>query len=257
MHSLVLNDRHWEKFIALAPPDVLDWRKKDAQNFRSENARRGIITILQNEYEKYQQMALALKSTDVGKRILGIDGFVEMSVGFRCAHTGVWLRTRPDYCPPFQRLRPDSKGNSFPLVDLKFTDIPIKRQWAKKNLHDYGLALRAAIYWETAYILAGQAVLPSIAFCLQEIKAPFSVQVQTITPYLNDGSPINDISTRLISCGRRILHKAKTIWAECKENDDYYGIKEYVRFGEDLGEQANKIIANYEKDVWNYLGEDK
>ena len=155
------------------------------------------------------------------------------------------MRTRPDFCPPFEYL---SQG--YPMIDYKTCQTIAN--WGIKNVRDFGLILRVAGYWEAAYAAAGQnGAKVSLGYLLQEKSAPYTIQMQTISPYM-DGAA-NEIATEIVDIGRKWLLNARMVWKECKKTGKYPSVKPLIAFGEDFGEGGMRAARQIENTFASHL----
>ena len=169
-HKLLLEGREGlEQDFAIRPDEWTDWRTKAAQVWRDEQILAGRTVITPADLETVTSMAESLGRHPLVKAGI-LDGFVERSLIWKDAETGIWLKSRPDVIP----------NGSGDYADLKTTSSVATRA-LEQSLASFDYAMQGAIVG-----MASEAVLgiPMQSFSLVWVEktAPFCVRITTLTP---------------------------------------------------------------------------
>lgn len=192
-HNMVLRQDYWREEI-----DIItgfdDWKKKAARDAKAASREAGRYPILEKNYASLERMVTVLEQhPEAGNAFR--NGKPEQSLFWQDKETGIWMRCRPDWTPD------DAKA---PWPDYKTTgskgdaNIPT---WERNFLQNHGGLLRAGLYVEGVETLTG-VKNPTKYYVIQEAKPPYAIVIRVM--------PIE-----LIALGRRMLRKAKVVWAEC------------------------------------------
>jgi len=197
-HKLLLegSDGLADEFVT-RPEQWSDWRTKAAQEWRDGQIAAGKTVITDADLAAVTGMAESLARHPLVEAGI-LDGFVERSLIWKDAKTGVWLKSRPDVVPHASGLFSDLKTtNSVADSDLE------------RSLSDYGYHMQAALVG-----MASEAVLnrPMEEFALVWVEKapPHCVRVTVLT-----GEDLDR--------GRQQLRRAIDQFAECVATGEWPG----------------------------------
>lgn len=138
-HTLFLGDeKFYSKYKVREIEDGTwkDWRKKDAKEWRDKKHAEGWGILTLADLERLKRVAAVCRqSYQISDQGI-LSGFIERSLIWFDAPTGIWIKTRPDVLPPFQRT----------LVDLKTIgqDADFRSVMRQVNNLDYHIQLGLA-----------------------------------------------------------------------------------------------------------------
>lgn len=197
-HKLLLegSDGLADEFVT-RPEQWSDWRTKAAQEWRDGMIAAGKTVITEADLAAVTGMAESLARHPLVEHGI-LDGFVERSLIWKDAKTGVWLKSRPDVVPRASGL----------FSDLK-TTASVSDNDLERSLSDYGYHMQAALVG-----LASEAVLgrPMEEFALVWVEKapPHCVRVTVLT-----GEDLDR--------GRQQLRRAIDQFAECIATGEWPG----------------------------------
>lgn len=169
-HKLLLEGREGlEQDFAIRPDEWSDWRSKAAQVWRDEQVLAGRTVITPADLETVTAMANSLAAHPMVKAGI-LDGFVERSLIWQDAETGIWLKSRPDVIP-------NASGD---YADLK-TTTSVSTKALEQSLASFDYAMQGALVGMASEVVLG---IPMQSFTLVWVEkaAPFCVRVTTLTP---------------------------------------------------------------------------
>lgn len=219
-HSVILRQEGWEDSIAVLQGKD-NWRTKEAQAFRDGAIARGQTPITEKELEQIYSMRNQWTETELIK-FLVCDGSPEVSVYWRCPETYAVCKVRWDFLPAPALLQA-----GWPAIDYKSTSDLI--DWPRKNVQNYHLALRAALYAESLEQLAGEP--QNMLYAVQEKDAPHQIQCHSLMLKTDDQNrPPSAEAMEFIEVGKAQLKKVKIAFAECQKSGKWQHRKELVAF---------------------------
>jgi hypothetical protein len=178
-HFLILGESSFRRHFAVRPVQWLDWRRKDAQEWREEQRTAGLTVLTPADLETIRGMAGVLpgqkampESGLANSRLIKqglLQGLVEHSLIWRDPEAGVWCRARPDIVRLADCVIP---------VDFKTiaTASPSKALW------DYGYHAQGAMVRDGLLHVAGLEMTAFVLVFVQS-RPPFRVTVHELTPY--------------------------------------------------------------------------
>ncbi len=189
-HKLLLegSDGLADEFVT-RPEQWSDWRTKAAQEWRDGQIAAGKTVITEADLAAVTGMAESLARHPLVEAGI-LDGFVERSLIWKDAKTGVWLKSRPDVVPRASGLFSDLKTtNSVADSDLE------------RSLSDYGYHMQAALVGMASEAVLGRP-MEEFALVWVEKEPPHCVRVTVLT-----GEDLDR--------GRQQLRRAIDQFAEC------------------------------------------
>lgn len=189
-HNMVLRQDYWREEITVI--DAPDWRTKAAKEQRDEAREAGRYPLLQEQYERIDQMVRVVEHHSHAKWAF-VDGKPEQTLIWRDGDTGIWLRCRPDFMPN------DPRG---PWPDYKTTQDAKPGAWDRRFITDHGGILRAAFYEAGIRACTGVDKVTQF-YVVQETAPPHAVVVRVVE------------DSALMDVGRAMLRKAIAVWAKC------------------------------------------
>lgn len=197
-HKLLLegSDGLAEEFVT-RPEQWSDWRTKDAKQWRDDMIAAGKTVITEADLAAVTGMAESLARHPLVEAGI-LDGFVERSLLWKDAQTGVWLKSRPDVVPRASGLFSDLKTtNSVADSDLE------------RSLSDYGYHMQAALVGMASEAVLGRP-MEEFALVWVEKAPPHCVRVTVLT-----GEDLDR--------GRQQLRRAIDQFAECVATAEWPG----------------------------------
>lgn len=187
-HALALGEPEFAKYFVVSPYD--DFRKKEAQEWRKEQAR---TVVRAEDFETIQAVAAVQKRSAQCMRAFE-DGRAEMSLIWQDAETGIWLKARPDWLPndPTTRF----------LVEYKTALSIDPRKWSTAAF-GYGYHMQAAMQVDGVREVMGVEPM-GVAHVVQEKDAPYLAELR-----LFSGEQIED--------GRFMVREALGKFRACYE----------------------------------------
>jgi hypothetical protein len=189
-HKLLLegSDGLADEFVT-RPEQWSDWRTKAAQEWRDGQIAAGKTVITDADLAAVTGMAESLARHPLVEAGI-LDGFVERSLFWKDAETGVWLKSRPDVVPRASGLFSDLKTtNSVADSDLE------------RSLADFGYHMQAGLVGMASEAVLGRP-MEEFALVWVEKAPPHCVRVTVLT-----GEDLDR--------GRQQLRRAIDQFAEC------------------------------------------
>jgi len=168
-HKLLLEGSTGLEAEFITRPDCWDsWRTKDSQVWRDEQTLAGKTIITEADLKAVTGMATSLARhplVDAGI----LDGYVERSLVWQDAATGVWLKSRPDVVPKASGLFSDLKTTPSVCDD----DL-------QRSLGSFGYHCQAALVGMASEAVLGRP-MEEFALVWVEKAPPFCVRVTVLT----------------------------------------------------------------------------
>lgn len=197
-HKLLLegSDGLADEFVT-RPEQWSDWRTKAAQEWRDGQIAAGKTVITDADLAAVTGMAESLARHPLVEAGI-LDGFVERSLFWKDAETGVWLKSRPDVVPRASGLFSDLKTtNSVADSDLE------------RSLADFGYHMQAGLVGMASEAVLGRP-MEEFALVWVEKAPPHCVRVTVLT-----GEDLDR--------GRQQLRRAIDQFAECVATGEWPG----------------------------------
>lgn len=188
--------------VADSPRATGTWKTAE-----SEARAAGKVPVHVDEYRKAEQMAAAVFAHPIAARLLGADGYSELSGYWTDPITGVRLRYRPD------RLAQLRDGRIV-CIDYKTTVDASPRHFAKDSA-DYGY-FQQDPWYRDGLIANDISDDPLFVFIAQEKTAPHLVSVFQHVP--------DDVQR-----GRELNRAAVDLYAQCTATDNWPGYSEDIQ----------------------------
>lgn len=197
-HKLLLegSDGLADEFVT-RPEQWSDWRTKAAQEWRDGQIAAGKTVITDADLAAVTGMAESLARHPLIEAGI-LDGFVERSLLWKDAKTGVWLKSRPDVVPRASGL----------FSDLK-TTASVSDNDLERSLSDYGYHMQAALVGMASEAVLGRP-MEEFALVWVEKAPPHCVRVTVLT-----GEDLDR--------GRQQLRRAIDQFAECVATGEWPG----------------------------------
>lgn len=197
-HKLLLegSDGLADEFVT-RPEQWSDWRTKAAQEWRDGMIAAGKTVITEADLAAVTGMAESLGQHPLVEHGI-LDGFVERSLIWKDAKTGVWLKSRPDVVPRASGL----------FSDLK-TTASVSDNDLERSLSDYGYHMQAALVGMASEAVLGRP-MEEFALVWVEKAPPHCVRVTVLT-----GEDLDR--------GRQQLRRAIDQFAECIATGEWPG----------------------------------
>ena len=197
-HKLLLegSDGLADEFVT-RPEQWSDWRTKAAQEWRDGMIAAGKTVITEADLAAVTGMAESLARHPLVEHGI-LDGFVERSLIWKDAKTGVWLKSRPDVVPRASGL----------FSDLK-TTASVSDSDLERSLADYGYHCQAALVGMASEAVLGRP-MDEFALVWVEKAPPHCVRVTVLT-----GEDLDR--------GRQQLRRAIDQFAECIATGEWPG----------------------------------
>lgn len=197
-HKLLLegSDGLADEFVT-RPEQWSDWRTKAAQEWRDGMIAAGKTVITEADLAAVTGMAESLARHPLIEAGI-LDGFVERSLIWKDAKTGVWLKSRPDVVPRASGL----------FSDLK-TTVSVSDSDLERSLSDYGYHMQAALVGMASEAVLGRP-MEEFALVWVEKAPPHCVRVTVLT-----GEDLDR--------GRQQLRRAIDQFTECIATGEWPG----------------------------------
>ncbi|MEN6542335.1 PD-(D/E)XK nuclease-like domain-containing protein [Parvibaculum sp.] len=199
VHLLYLEREKYADSIAVIDAD--DWRKKEAQAARDEAREAGTIPLLKKTADELELMRAALLSHPIAGKAFSGAGFSELSLVWKDAETGVWLKARPDWTPASFNF----------LVDLKTSTTANPSDFARKA-YGLGYHMQAAWYLDAVEAVTGEKA-KNFWFVVQDKNAPYLCSVAAF-------------DEDAVAAGRAKNREAIRMFADCIERNDWPGYRQ-------------------------------
>ena len=150
--------------LVYAPPELADWRKKEARVFRDEARERGEIPLLDEQRAQIEAMAGPAREKLVE---LGVSDFERTLLW----DDTTWCRSRPDAMSEDRRL----------VVDYKTTTNADPSSWIRSTILAGGYDIQAGLVLRGLQHLLG-AGRREFLFLIQELEPPHCLSVIGLNP---------------------------------------------------------------------------
>lgn len=217
-HSVILRQDDWDADIEVMNPDYKDYRNPTARAWRNTMVAQGKFPVTQTEWESILAMRTEYENSGLANS-LSAAGDAEVSIFWRCPETECLCKVRWDFLP--ERDWALKKGH--PAFDYKTARSLI--DWPAVNCRQYGLQLRAALYYESLIAAFGAPV--NYAFLVQEKEHPFEMQCHWLALLAGHA---NQHHAEFIADGRAQLLEIKKRFRECQRSGKWQRRKELVEF---------------------------
>lgn len=170
VHTLLLGETGFRDKFVVRPTFWSDWRTKEARAWRDEMVSAGKTVITDSDVDAIRHMAVSMQREPLVHRDGLFSGAPELSLFWKDAETGIWLKSRPDNL----HLPADA------VADLKTTTNASAESCAR-SIADFGYHQQLALAAEGIHALTGH-VVPNDGFILVfiETKAPYAVNLKPI-----------------------------------------------------------------------------
>lgn len=190
--------------------DAADWRKKDAQEQRDSARARGLIPILEKDWERVEEMTAAIRA-QLGRRQdeipLFSDGKPEQTLVWE--ERGVTCRSRLDW------LRDDHLS----IDDLKTTARTANPvDWNQNTLWNIGADIQVAFYLRGLKKVTGIRDA-MFRYVIAEASPPYAISVLSPAP-------------SMLELGKAKVERAIDMWRECVAKDEWPGYPDSVYHAE-------------------------
>lgn len=180
-----------------------EMEEAEEQLAKAIEAGKTIVKATEFDLQKMQDMTKALKSHAYAWGFFK-NGEPEKSLIWQDKHTGLWLKSRPDWFPNGGKIMPDLK-----------TARDASPEAFSRSIAQHGYHIQLALLWEGLRAMRAEGVTefkPEIlALVVQETSHPY-----VVTPYNIDMNTI-------IHYGRLELRKAINLFAECLKTGKWAG----------------------------------
>lgn len=168
-HLLFLGRKGFEEEYAIRPDRFPDWRTDRAKAWRAAAWKDNKTVLTDKDLVLIAGMARSLQKHPLVKAGI-LDGYVERSLIWRDARTGLWLKSRPDCIP----------NDSGDVADLK-TMSDLDDESVARSIATYGYHCQGALVGEGFRQVLGREMQTFTLVCV-EPKPPHCVRVITIKP---------------------------------------------------------------------------
>lgn len=207
VHELVLERKEPEDRYHVLPKGFNAKQGKWAEEVEAmeaaEAAGKTIVRATEFDFTKIKDMISALKQHDYAWAFFE-NGEPEKSIIWKDKHTGIWLKTRPDWLPNEGHIIPDLKSASDASPEA-----------FSRAIDTHGYHIQLALMLEGFIAMRNAGILnidPKIfALVVQEKNAPYVVQ-----PYQIEADTI-------VHYGRLELRKALNLFAHCMKTGKWPG----------------------------------
>lgn len=197
IHHLAGGEAQFAKFFAVRPPKWDSWRAADAKNWRKEQTMLGMGVLTPDDVDTIQGVADSLNEHPTIQAGI-LKGLVEMTVVYRDAATGLWVKTRPDVIPL----------DSAMIVDLK-TTADASRPKVIKSTTEFGYHIQLAMIDEALWQVAGWKAEEHVL-----------VYVEKTDPWCINIKPLED---EFIGWGRGQFRRGIETFAKCLREGHFPG----------------------------------
>jgi len=204
-HSLILEGND-ERVKVL---DFDSWRKKEAQEERDAARRKGLVPLLEKDWERVRVMVEAVRL-----QLEARDDEIPLFTGGKAEQTliweegGIWCRARLDW------LRDDYAA----IDDLKTTGRSANPlTWSRRTLYDIGADIQVAFYLRGVKRLTGKT--PEWRYVLLENQAPYALAVVSL-------------AASALELGQAKVDRAIERWRDCLKTDFWPGYPSSVYYAE-------------------------
>jgi hypothetical protein len=194
-HALVLGEPEFAAHFIISPYD--DFRSKDAREWRDAQT---LVILKSPDFETVRAMADAQRASPVVMQAFE-KGEPEVSLIWKDAETGIWLKSRPDWLPH----DPQSRF----LVDYK-TAVTIEPRRLSADAFKFGYHVQAALQLDAVQIVLGIKRPLGIAHVVQEKEPPYLADLRMFGP-------------EQLDYGRLIYRKALRRFADCLSSGKWPG----------------------------------
>lgn len=219
-HHLILGEDDYSSLFVQRPAEIGDkpWQgnRTECKDWLKAQAKAGRTVLTEEQVKSIRGMARSLGAHPLVQSGL-LNGLVEHSMFWKCPHTGIWLKARPDVIPE----------DSGTFADLKTTPS-VQALDLKRSMADFGYFQQAALVLEGWQMLTGEA---GGAFCFAFVEKQSPYCVRFVVP------PDEDLIR-----GERANFAAKELFAQCIETGVWPGPGENDAEYLSLPEWAQKQI---------------
>ncbi len=217
IHSAILGGAD----IVYGEEEFKDWRKKAAQQFRTEARENGQIPLL---YAQRPEVEMAAKEADVLlKSLPSWDGNMKTEGTMIWKDDENWKRGRFDIW----------MRDMDTLIDVKTTASADPSNWIRNTLFGTGYDIQAEHYTDGIVATEGLKKRPKFLFLLVEIKPPFCCSLVGLDPAFSD-------------LARRKVKKGTEIWQECMERNYWPGYSQMPHWAELPGWHEADVMSRME-----------
>lgn len=199
IHHLAGGEIGFLEHFSVRPAKWDSWRTKDAKEWRAlEKANRpGVGILTPDDVETIRGVANAMNEHPIIQAGI-LKGLVEMTVVYRDAITGLWVKARPDVLPLGSRMVPDLK-----------TIAEATRRKCEAAIGEWGYHGQMAIIDEALWQVAGF-----------EVEDHVLVFVEKSDPWCLNIKPLDAAA---IEWGRAYSRRALDTWARCLDVGVFHG----------------------------------
>lgn len=216
-HHLILGEDDYSLLFIQRPEEIGDkpWQgnRAECKQWLKDQSKAGRTVLTSEQVKAIRGMARSLAAHPLVQAGI-LNGQVEHSMFWKCPHTGIWLKSRPD-------VMPEGSGG---FCDLKTTPS-VATDDIKRSMADYFYPMQAALVIEGWRTLTGESE-GDFVFAFVEKSSPYCVRF--VVP------PDEDLIR-----GERANFAAKEIFAKCLaegvwpgpgENDaEYLSLPEWMQ----------------------------
>lgn len=137
-HTLFLGDEEFHAhFVVREFEDASwkDWRKQAAKDWREEMHDKGYGVLTADDMERLRRVANVCRDAYEIRELGILEGYVERSLIFQDALTGIWVKYRPDILPPLERT----------VVDLKTTGQDADARSLERSMGNLGYYIQLGL----------------------------------------------------------------------------------------------------------------
>lgn len=195
-HHLLLGEADFARHFAVRPDKWNDYRTDAAKNWRDDCRAHGYTPITPDDLTAIRGMAAALQSVPLASALL--TGEAELSIFWKDARTGVWLKSRPDAIPAIGEA----------LADYK-TVVDASDLGCMKSMTNFGYAMQMALASEGLYQVTGRRIDDDAHILIfQEKTPPYAVNIKSVAP-------------EVITLARGQVRRAIDTFARCLEAGEW------------------------------------
>jgi hypothetical protein len=197
-HTLLLGESGFRGRFAVRPEEFPDWKTKASKDWRESMVAEGRQVITPEDVATIKGMAASLARHPLVASGL-LQGEVEVTLAWKDAETGIWLKARPDVLP-----------RDTILVDLKTcasaAPVAVRRAIAERGYH-------------MQLALAGEGMKATLG--IEPGNDDYVlVFVETAPPYCVNVKPV---AAETIQFGRRQIRRALRRFADCLSRGEWPG----------------------------------
>lgn len=167
VHTLLLDPAEFERSFTTRPGAFDSWRTKAAREWRAEHVLAGYTVLEPAEMLLVKGMTEALRGHAIHRDGI-LDGAIELSMIWKDAKTGVWLKSRPDAIPISAPMFGDIKC----VADAR-------RLAVQRSMNEYAYDMQMALGSIGYETVIGREI-EDFVLIFVESKRPFAVAVRPI-----------------------------------------------------------------------------